>query len=480
MEDVILPELGEGIKEATVACWHHQVGDTVTKDDDLVELVTDKASFNVQASCSGVLKEILYQEGEQAPIGKILAKLQPVVSTPRATMQLTKVDKKRVLLMYITRVSGHRQATLAIQKSLKQLDPTIETPTINGFGYTYPILEKIVNSAYMSVIKTTPGVWDYMYDNPKLVKNTKMIKNFLHKTSHEKIGRLFAKYKPDCVVCTQAFPCGMVADYKREHNLKTTLIGVLTDFHPHSFWINEGVDYYIVPCLEAKERFIKKGIHPDSVKVYGIPMRPQFALQLDKRPIAEKLGLNPNLPTILVMGGGQGLGPIKDTVKSLIRVNMDFQIIVLAGINKKILSTLERFSKKSLKKILIFEFANNVDELMELANLIITKPGGMTTAESLAKGLPMVIVNPIPGQEMRNTDFLLKNGIAIRIDDTNDIGEEVELLLKSPERLTAMSQQAYAHAKPYAALNVAQLILDNSHPSLSLGPAHANFVKTYV
>lgn len=365
--------------------------------------------------------------------------------------------------MYITKVSGHRQATLAIQKSLKQLDPNVEAPTINGFGYTYPVLEKIVNKAYMSVIKRTPKVWDYMYDNPKIVKQSQSIKNFLHKTSCDKLEKLFARHKPDVVVCTQAFPCGMVAYYKKERDLKTTLIGVLTDFSPHSFWINEGVDYYVVPSVEAKERFIKKGVPPDSIKVYGIPMRAKFAAQLDKKPIAEKLGLDPEIPTIVIMGGGQGLGPIKAIVKSLIKVKMAFQMIVLAGVNKKIISSLRRSTRKSDKKILIFEFATNVDELMELATLIITKPGGITTAECLAKGLPMVIVHPIPGQEMRNTDFLIKKGISIRIDDTNDIGEEVELLLKSPARLAAMSKAAYENAKPYAALDIAKLILEHAH-----------------
>ena len=378
-------------------------------------------------------------------------------------MNEKKHKRSRVLLMYITKVSGHRQAIVAIQRSLKQLDPAIEAPTVNGFGFTYPILEKVVNKAYMSVIKRTPKVWDYMYDNPKIVKNSQSIKNFLHKSSYEKIAKLFKRHKPDAVVCTQAFPCGMVAHYKRDHNLKTTIIGVLTDFSPHSFWINDGVDYYVVPSVEAKERFIKKGVPSDSIKVYGIPMRAKFSTQLDRQPIANKLGLDLNIPTIVVMGGGQGLGPIKAIVKSLIKVKMEFQLVVLVGVNKKIINSLKRYTKRSKKKILIFEFANNVDELMELATIIITKPGGITTAECLAKGLPMVIVDPIPGQEMRNTDFLIKKGIGIRIDDTSDIGEEVEFLLKSPERLAAMSKSAYENAKPYAALDVAKLILAHTN-----------------
>ena len=369
------------------------------------------------------------------------------------------MNKRRVLLMYITKVSGHRQATVAIQQALRQIDPQIEVPTINGFGYTYPILEKIINKAYLSVIKRTPKVWDYLYDNPKIFKNSQSIQNFLHKTSHEKIEKLIRRHQPQAIVCTQAFPCGMVADYKMSHNLDILLIGVLTDFSPHSYWVNEGVDYYVVPSEEVKERLVAKGVASERVRVYGIPLRPRFNEPVDRKAIAERMGLDPAVPTILVMGGGQGLGPIKKIVKSLGKMNMYAQVIVLSGVNKKILSSLRCYAAKADKKILVFEFVNNVEELMELANLIITKPGGMTTAESLTKGLPMVIVNPIPGQEMRNTDFLIQQGIGIRVYDVDDIGGEVEVLLRSPERLAAMRKAALAHAKPYASLDIARLIL---------------------
>jgi len=369
-------------------------------------------------------------------------------------------QKRKILLMYITKVSGHRQATLAIQNSLRQLNHDIEAPRINGFGYTFPRLEKVVNRAYLSVIKRTPKVWDFLYDNPKVVKKSASIKRYLHRTSYPKLEQLFDRYRPDTVVCTQAFPCGMVADYKLSRGLDIRLIGVLTDFAPHSFWLNEGVDYYVVPNAEARDRFIAKGIAEDKIKVYGIPIRLRFAAQLDKDSIIQRLGMKADIPIILVMGGGQGLGPIRQVVKSLLRINMELQLIVITGINKKLTRGLQKMNLPPGKTVRYYEYVHNVDELMEIAALIITKPGGMTTSESLAKGLPMVIVNPIPGQEMRNTDFLMKNGIAIRIDNTGDIGEEIELLLRSPERLGAMREAAYVHARPHAASDIAKLILN--------------------
>lgn len=389
----------------------------------------------------------------------------PSPSTQNLEAELLSSEAKakkfpKVLLMYITKVSGHRQATKAIQQALTALAPGIETPAVNGFGYTYPTLEKVVNRAYMSVIKRTPKVWDYLYDNPNIVKKSAAIKKFLHKTSHKKLDALFREHQPDVVVCTQAFPCGMVADYKVSHNLRTTLIGVLTDFAPHSYWINEGVDHYIVPDEEAKDRFIKKGVPPEAIRVYGIPIRSKFAMRLDKPEIAKNLGLDLAVPTILIMGGGQGLGPIKEVVAALEKISTPVQVIVITGTNQKLLKWLGEEQGHFRNKVLYYDYVTNVDELMEVATLIVTKPGGMTTSECLAKGLPMVIVNPIPGQEMRNTDFLLKNGIGIRIDSTSDIGEEIELLLRSPERLEAMGRAARAFGKPNAACDVAKLILE--------------------
>lgn len=377
-----------------------------------------------------------------------------------------------ILLMYITRVSGHRQATLALQQTLKSLYPDIKAPSVNGFGYTYPILEKIIHQTYMSVIKSTPKVWDYLYDNPKVFKNSKSLQKFLHRTSHDKIGRLLKRHKPDAVVCTQAFPCGMVADYKKVHNLTNLkLIGVLTDFAPHSYWINDGIDYYVVPSEDSKARFVAKGIDPNKIKVYGIPLRPDFRKTPDKKEVCARLGLNEHVPTILIMGGGQGLGPIKKIVKSLIELNRPLQMIVLAGTNKKVVEKIQKLSRKTNKKILVYEFANNVDELMEVSTMIITKPGGMTTAESLAKGLPMVIVNPIPGQEMRNTDFLLQHGVAIRVEDADSVGDEIELLLRSPQHLSAMRQNALKYSKPNAAVDIARLILGDISEVVAHRPA---------
>lgn len=370
------------------------------------------------------------------------------------------MKSKKVLLMYITEVSGHHQATLAVEKSLRMLDPNVDVINLNGFGYTYPIMEKVVNRAYMGVIKRTPKIWDYLYDNQKIVERVRPLKERIHRANYSKINRLFEEIKPDVVACTQAFPCGMVADFKKTHKLKIKVLGILTDYAPHSYWLYDGVDYYIVPSDEIKELFMKKGISSARIKSYGIPVDHKFTLPVDQKALRSKFGFDANKPVILIMGGGHGIGPIDDIVKSLNKMKTDVHVVVVAGTNKRLLKKVTKKQKKYKKDVRIYEYIENIDELMSVASFIITKPGGITTAEALVKGLPLVIVQPIPGQEMYNTRFLLKQGVALRVDNVRDIVYEMDAFLKDEKRLLAMKKTVLEHSKPNAAMDIAKLILE--------------------
>ncbi len=367
------------------------------------------------------------------------------------------MKKRKILLMYISRVSGHRQATVAISKSLKQLMPDADVMSINGFGYNYPVLESVINAAYMGIIRHSPRVWDYLYDNPRVVKRSANLRKFLNTSSHKKMEKLFREFPADTVICSQAFPCSMVADYKMAKGLDIKVIGVLTDWAPHSYWINEGVDIYVVPSEDSRDRFIKKGVPPEKIRVFGIPIRNAFSEEMDKVQTRRSLGLAEDVPTALMMGGGQGLGQLKQAVKSLLKGPTSLQMIVVAGANQKLFKWLKKTAPKAKKKILFYDYASNIPELMSASDLIVTKPGGMTTSECLAKGLPMVIINPLPGQEARNTDFLIEHRIAVHVHDVADLADEVEFLLRSPDRLKAMAAAARRQGKPDAADKIASL-----------------------
>ena len=192
----------------------------------------------------------------------------------------------------------------------------------------------------------------------------------------------------------------------------------------------------------------------------GIPFDPQFNEDIYPESVFQKLGLEPNVTTILIMGGGQGLGPIKTIVRSLEKIKPGLQEIVICGINSKLYRSLKRKIKKYKKKILLFKYLDNVHELMGISDIIITKPGGITTAEALAKKLAMIIVKPIPGQEVSNTDYLTQKGAAIKIGKPKDVGRAVEELLNHPAKLKQLRESAGFISKPNASLDIAKLILN--------------------
>ena len=364
---------------------------------------------------------------------------------------------RRVLLLFISEHSGHHCATLAIEKALRMIDPAVEILNINSFNYTNPILEKVINSAYMGVVKRTPEVWDYLYDNPKVLKSTQRLRAMIHRFSTGKLKTLLDEFKPDVIICTQAFPCGMIADYKNSFDLKIPLIGVLTDYAPHSYWIYNSVDKYIVPSKETGKKLIDNGIDPLRVEDFGIPIDPTFCKSSSKDEICARLGIDKDVPCVLIMGGTQGLGPIKNVARLLEASRSRLQVIIATGTNKRVYKWLK--SRHFKKKFIILPFAKNVDELMKVATVIITKPGGITTAEALATGVPMLILHPLPGQESMNTKFLLSEGVAIKAESPEDAVILLEELLYNTDKLRTMSAKARSIAKPDSAVRIARLIL---------------------
>ncbi len=367
---------------------------------------------------------------------------------------------RRIILMYISEVSGHHRATLAIEKTLRKLQPQTEILNINAFSYTNPISEKIVNRLYMGVIKRTPKIWEYLYDNVEVAKKIENIKRFVHKLNSPKLKNLFDRFRPDAVICSQAFPCGMVADFKKVHNSDIPLIAVLTDYIPHSYWIYDTVDYYISPSEEVTERLTIKGVPQQKIKTFGIPFDHKFNEPVDRHKVFKKLRLEPGMPIVLIMGGGQGLGPIKTILASMEKINLNFQEVVVAGVNRKLYKYLKRKVRKYTKRISVLSYVDYINEIMSISDIIITKPGGITTAEALAQRLPMVIVKPLPGQEANNTEYLIKKQAAVKVDFPRNTHKVIEDLLRHPDKLENLKEAARQISKPNASLDTARLVLN--------------------
>jgi processive 1,2-diacylglycerol beta-glucosyltransferase len=370
--------------------------------------------------------------------------------------------QKKILIFYISEFSGHFHAASAIEKALLQLQKDLDIDKINALDYTNPILGKIINKAYLEVIKKKPELWGNIYDHPKVVKKTKKAREALHKHNMSKIKRLIEKHSPYAIFCTQAMPCGMVADYKRSGGKDVKLIGVLTDHAPHSFWIFDEVDFYAVPSEETGKVLEQKGIPPSKIKVSGIPVDPKFRKSHDVKKINKEYGLNKDDPTILIMGGTQGLGEVELIVKALLKdKEHNYQLLIVAGSNKKLFTRLKKLGrKKGGENMRVLSFVENIDELMEISDIVVGKAGGMTTAEAAVKETPMIIVSPIPGHERRNTDYMIEKGVAVEVEDFVEVPRKINELFDSEGMLEGMRKNARKISKPKSALDIAKLVLD--------------------
>ncbi len=366
------------------------------------------------------------------------------------------MNGRRFLLMHITTSSGHHRASCALERTLKQCDPHAHTVNVDAFQYASRFVRWAISRTYLSLIRHQPDVWEYLYDNPIVHRRVRYFRALLHRYQAAKLQQLLETVRPDAVVCTQAYPCGVVADFKKHHRLDIPLVGILTDHAPHLYWFHETVDVYVVPSEQVKQRFVMRGVDAAKVKVLGIPIDLPFLERSDPRATAQRFGLDLDEPIILIMGGGGGFGQIRDIVLNLDILPFPCQMVVLAGTNRSLLAWLQSHCFRH--RVVPFHFTDAVPQLMEIATLLVSKPGGMTSSEALAKRLPLVIVNPIPGQEAYNARYLLSQGTAVQASSAGTVRQTVRDLLENPERLESMRARAAELARPTAAHDIATLL----------------------
>jgi processive 1,2-diacylglycerol beta-glucosyltransferase len=368
---------------------------------------------------------------------------------------------KRVLFLYLTKHSGHYAAALAVEHALRQRDANIESMLLDSFSHANPVLSKMTFHAYLAMLKTAPEIWEFMYDNPEFKQRTAKIRELLNRGSSKKLQEVLASFAPDAVVCTQAFSCGVVASWKRASgNRKLALVGVLTDFVAHRYWADDEVDLYIAPNDETKESLLGQGVPADRIRVTGIPIASPFIQPGNKNAALENLKLKPDVPKIVVMGGSLGLGPIKSVIRKLDALPQPFDIVVATGKNRRLRNDLLEKRRPRRHTTRVLGFVENLHELMDVAEVLVTKPGGITTAEALSKHVPMIIINPIPGQEEKNAQFLLTHHAAVQAVKASDVARYVDEFLHNPEKLRQLRDGARVLARPQAALEAAHAILE--------------------
>jgi processive 1,2-diacylglycerol beta-glucosyltransferase len=374
---------------------------------------------------------------------------------------------KKVLIFYISVNSGHHMAAKSIENALLRLDENIEVLTVNALNYISPLLEKFIIKTYMGVVKNTPELWEYLYDNHEVKQKLSKFRDLAHRLNSSRLIKLLTDFQPDVAVCTQAYPCGVLASYKALNPQCCPIVGVITDYVAHSYWLMNEVDVFAVPTKQTQDSLVQKGVSRDKVKVLGIPVDPMFSKKLNKDLLKSWYGIPENRKVIMVMGGGQGLIPIREIVLSLEEVRRPIHVIAVAGRNHALKAKLDEIQAKCRVPLTVYGYVNEIDQLMEIADILISKPGGLTTSEALVKKLPMIIFKPLPGQESKNTEFLVQNRIALKADAVDEIPKMVQRLVDDPERLKEICQNIELVRKPHASTDIAKTVLDLSSVSSS-------------
>jgi processive 1,2-diacylglycerol beta-glucosyltransferase len=369
---------------------------------------------------------------------------------------------KKVLLLSVSAGAGHMRAAEAI-RARAQLDrPDVEVAHYDVMDYVTSAFKKLYTDFYIKLVSKAPALWGYLYQRTHDAKSDSAMEKLrrkLERMNARALRQAIADFNPDTIICTHFLPVEMLSRLLRKGELSCPVWVQVTDFDLHRLWVHDEMAGYFVGNEEVAFRLCAHGIEEGHIHVTGIPIVPAFADKLDRVQCAQTHGIDAGRTTILLMGGGAGLGSLDAVASRLLAIDARFQLVVLAGKNAQVLAALQAIARRYPDRLFPFGFTNRVEQLMACADLAITKPGGLTTSECLAMGLPMILNSPIPGQEERNADFLLEQGVALKACDDVTLEYRVRKLLLSPELLTEMRNRARALGRAHAARDVLNVAL---------------------
>lgn len=373
----------------------------------------------------------------------------------------------KIIIFYASYGGGHLNAAKSINEYILENYKNVDIELIDCMKYINKTIEKVTTSAYNEMAKKAPWAWGKIYaDSQK--GPLAHLSSRSNKIMAIKLLKLLREKNADLIISTHPFGSQMCSYLKRKGKINSKIATIMTDFAPHDQWLvgSDFTDYFFVAHDKMKKYLINKNIPEEKIFSTGIPISTRFTKKYDKEKLLKEFNLQPGKQTILFFGGGEyGLGKSKtfNIFENLIQSNENMQIIAISGKNpemkKEFENIIEKHNKSNCVKLL--SYTNKVPELMSISDLVVTKPGGLTTSESLASCLPMVIINPIPGQEKENAEFLENHGIAVWIKNSNESKMIFELLLSNKEKLEDMKKNTSILAKPFSTAEICKILLDH-------------------
>ncbi len=365
----------------------------------------------------------------------------------------------KALLIHASAGAGHRRAAEALATVFQGTGA--EASVCDILDFTPPLFRRTYAHGYLNVVRTVPELWGYVYtqtDRKGLRPWERRLRTTFNKLNTLSFSRFLKSTRPDVVICTHFLPLELLGDRQWRGSKRPMLYGVVTDFSAHSLWAARNVDGYFVATEEARLQLSRRGCPLDRIRVTGIPVDPEFARRRPQPEMRKRLGLSADLPVVLILCGGFGVGAAADVVRAFKADRIRAQLVIVAGRNE----TLRREVASEVSHLpmpaVVHGFVDNMHEFINAADIVMSKPGGLTAAEVLAQGKPLVIVDPIPGQEQRNGEYLLEAGAAVRLLEAADAPWKIRSLIETPQRLERLRDGAQQIARPNAAFDIVHAI----------------------
>ena len=372
---------------------------------------------------------------------------------------------KKILIFYGSYGGGHLSAAKSIRDYIEKNYSDSQVELVDCVEYVNKLFNKLTTKAYKDFSKNVRWIWKHLYYDSESGSLSRIC-NTINRLMAIKLNRLIQEFQPDLIISTHPFSSQMCAILKEKGKLNCKVATILTDYAPHNQWLvkSEFIDYYFVAQQGMVDDLVSRGVNKDKIHVTGIPLSSRFLQSYNKQKILEDYGLTSDKNTILFFAGGEfGFGKDKtfNRLKAIIDNLPNLQVVAVAGRNEKMKERFDELVKttRTESNVKILSFTNQVPELMSVSDLVITKPGGLTTTESLASGLPLIIIDPLPGQEEENAEFIENSGAGIWVKDSDNIETILLDIFNNPDKLESMKSKARLIAKKNSTQNIVETLL---------------------
>ena len=365
---------------------------------------------------------------------------------------------KNILVVTASMGSGHNKAANAVAEAIKRKYPVNKINVIDFMSTETAYFNSLVKDIYLKMLDHTPSVYEFFYKFTSDSTKGSTIQSVFAHAMKKDMRELIKKYEADMVICTHPFPCAAASYLKQTGEINIPLITVMTDFCVHQFWLYKNIDIYFTANDLLKKEMVNQGLLEESIFVTGIPVGYNFRVDYNRDDLLAKFKLEKDKPVALIMGGGLGLGGVKNALCQLERLKKDIQILVITGANVALWSEMNEYAQHSKHKIFVWGYSHNIQEFMSVATFLISKPGALTISEALTRELPMILHDPIPGPEVDNAKFVSDNGAAIWVKHQDTLDAVVREVLSDATILPKLRNNAKVLKKPYASDNIADVI----------------------